>query len=43
MKKKSIKNVKNVMFGLKMAKPKKFGRNFFWSESIQNVSKRILN
>ena len=27
----------------KMAKSKIFGRKFFWSESIQNVSKRILN
>ena len=25
-----------------MAKSKNFGRNFFWSESIQNVLKRIL-
>ena len=26
----------------KMAKSKKFGRKFFWSESIQNVLKRNL-
>ena len=30
------------IFGRKNGKEKNFGRNFFWSKSIQNGPKRIL-